>query len=102
LLEAQDQQKGKVMLNPIVSYVGTIKEIKNRKHLILVTDTLEVKWILDYLGYSAAYDGDRVEFSGLFVTMGDGDYEDVFAFEGCVPYLFKDIWRIKSQWTTYT
>jgi len=55
------------MLKPIVTHVGTINVVENRKDLILVTDALEVNWILDYLGYPAADDEDPMGFSGLFV-----------------------------------
>jgi len=87
------------MLKPIVIYVGTINVIENRKDLILVTDLMEVKWILDYLGYPATDDDDPFDFSGLFVAVRDGDYEEVLAFEGCVPYLYKDLWMIDTEWT---
>ena len=85
------------MLKPIVTYVGRISVIENRKDLILVTDPVEVKWILDYLGYPAPDDDDPFDFSGLFVLVGDGDYEEVYAFERCVPYLYKDLWQIELQ-----
>jgi len=87
------------MLKSIVTYVGPIYVIQSCKDLILVTDPLEVKWILDYLGYPSAYDDDPFEFSGLFVTIRDGDYGEVFAFEGYVPYLYKDLRKIYTQWT---
>ena len=87
------------MLKPIVIYVGTINVIENRKDLILVTDLMEVKWILDYLGYPATDDDDPFDFSGLFVAVREGDYEEVLAFEGCVPYLYKDLWMIDTEWT---
>ena len=87
------------MLKPIVTYVGTISVVENRKDLILVTDALEVKWILDHLGYPSADEDAPVDFSGLFVSIRDGDYEEVYAFEGCVPYLYKDLWKIDTQWT---
>jgi hypothetical protein len=89
------------MLKPIVTQVGTIKTIEDRKDLILVTDPLEVNWILDYLGYPAASKNDPMEFSGLFVAVQDGDYEEVFAFEGCVPYTYKDLWKINVQLTRH-
>jgi hypothetical protein len=88
------------MLKPIVTHVGTISVVENRKDLILVTDALEVNYILDYLGYPAPDDDDPMDFSSLFVAIQDGDYEEVFAFEGCVPYLYKDLWKINTQWIT--
>lgn len=87
-----------MILRPIVTYFGTINDVEERHDLILVTDTLEVKWILDYLGYPAENDDDPKDFSGLFVSIRDGDYEEVFAFEGCVPYLSSDLWIINNQW----
>jgi hypothetical protein len=87
------------MVKPIVTYVGKIKEVENRKDLILVMDALEVCYILDYLGYPESDDDDPMDFSGLFVSVVDGDCEEVFVFEGHIPYLYKDIWRIDTQLT---
>jgi len=66
------------MVKPIVTYVGKIKEVENRKDLILVMDALEVCYILDYLGYPESDDDDPMDFSGLFVSVVDGDCEEVF------------------------
>jgi len=38
-----------------------------------------------------------LDFSGLFISVRDADYEQVYAFEGCVPYSIKDLWRIEFQ-----
>jgi hypothetical protein len=84
------------MLKPIVTYVGTINDIENCKDLILVTDQFEVEYILKYLGYPAPGDDDPLEFAGLFVSISDGDYVEVFAYIGCVPYLYKDLYMNKS------
>lgn len=87
------------MLITIVTYFGTINDIQEREDLMLITDSYEVNYILDYFGYPAPDDEDQMDFSGLFVSVRDGDYEEVYAFEGCVPYLYKDIWMIETQWT---
>ena len=87
------------MLKPIVTYVGTLNVIQNRSDLILLTDSLDVKYILDCLGYTPHDDDDLLDFTGLFVSVEDGDYVEVYAFEGCVPYLYKDLWMINTQWT---
>ncbi len=87
------------MLKPIITFIGTINHIQDRRDLILITDYFEVQYILDYLSYPAPDDDDHMDFSGLFVLVGDGDYEEVYAFEGCVPYLYKDLWMINTQWT---
>jgi len=86
------------MLKPIVTYFGTINAIQERKDLMLITDSLEVKYILDYLGYPAPDDDNPFDFSGLFVLVADGDYDEVYAFKGSVPYLYKDLWKIDAQW----
>jgi hypothetical protein len=87
------------MLKPIVTYVGTISVVEDRKDLLLITDSFEVNYILDYLGYPAIDDDYAVDFSGLFVAVRDGDYVEVLAFEGCVPCLYKELWMITLQWT---
>ena len=87
------------MLKPIVTYFGTINDIQDREDLMLITNSFEVKYILDYLGYPAPNEEDPINFSGLFVLVGDGDYDEVYAFEGCVPYLNKNLYMIKTNWT---
>jgi len=94
LLEATyPAERRNTMLKPVVTYVGTINDIQDRRELMLITDSLEVKYILDYLGYPAPDDDDPMDFSDLFVLVRDGDYEEIYAFEGCVPYLYKDLWQ---------
>lgn len=56
-------------------------DYKGWRDLILNTDSVEVKYILEYLGYPAPDEEDPLEFSGLFVAVKDGDYEEVYAFE---------------------
>lgn len=81
------------MLNQINTCTGKIKDIQNHEDLILVTDPLEVEYILKHIGYLVPYE-DQIEFSGLLVLIGDGDYEEVYGFEECVPYLDKNLWSI--------
>ena len=88
------------MLKPIVTYVGTINDIQDLRDLILITDSFEVTHILDYLGYPAPDDDDPLRFSGLFVSVNDGNYEEVYAFDGCVSYLYKDLWMFNTQWSS--
>ncbi|MFA7408006.1 MAG: hypothetical protein WCY93_09365 [Anaerolineaceae bacterium] len=85
------------MLKPNVTCIGTIKDIQNHGDLILVTDPLKIEHILDYLGYPAPGDEYPIEFSGLFVLVVDGDYKEVYGFDGYVAYLYKDLWRIDTQ-----
>ena len=85
------------MLKRIVTYLGTINDIQDREDLMLITNSFEVKYILDHLGYPAPDNEESIDFSGLFVLVGDGDYDEVYAFEGYVPYLNKDLWKIELQ-----
>ncbi|NLN70319.1 MAG: hypothetical protein GX142_05990 [Chloroflexi bacterium] len=82
------------MQSPIVTYVGTIVDIQDRRDLMLITDSLEVEYILDYLGYPAPDDDDSIEFSRLLVLVWDGDFVEVYGLEGSIPYLSKNLWRI--------
>ena len=77
------------MLKLIVTYVGTINDIQDRRDLMLITDSLEVRYILDYLGFPAPDEDGPLEFSGLFVSVRDGDYELIFVFEGSFPLSYK-------------
>ena len=81
----------------IVTYFGSINDIQDREDLTLAIDFLEVTFILDYLGYPASDDENPIEFSGLFVLVRDGDYEEVYSFKGCVPYLYKNLCEIANQ-----
>ena len=61
------------MLKPIVTYVGTINVNENRRDIMLVTDPLEVEYVLDYLGYPATDNDDPFDFSGMVVDLVGGD-----------------------------
>ena len=98
MLEAtQPAERINSMLKTIVTYVGTINDIQDRRDLMLITDSFEVKHILDYLGYPAPDYDHPMDFSGLFVLVGNGDYDEVFAFEECVPSHNKVLWKINNQ-----
>lgn len=71
-------------------YVGTIKNIENRYDLQLVTDSQDVKAIRDYFGNPEWWD-----FEGCFVKVSDGEYDEVYCFEGIVPHLNKPLYKIK-------
>jgi len=82
------------MLKPIITYVGTINDIQDRRDLKLITDSFEVNFILDYLDYPTPDDVDPMELSGLLVLVADG------GFEGCFTYFYKNIQNINSQWVS--
>ena len=85
------------MFTTLISYFGTIADIQNRDDLILITDSQEVQVILSDLNFFAHEDDHLLDFDGLFVSIQDGAYADIFAFEGVVPYLWKEIFRIGLQ-----
>ena len=78
-------------MNYQVSYkhVGTVKEIKDRKDLTLVSDSQDVHEIADHIGL------DRGEFGAYFVKVENGDYSEIYAIEGSVPYLHKRLYEIE-------
>jgi len=71
------------MVKPVVTYFGTINDSQEPRDPTLITDSLEVEYILNNLGYLAS-DDDPLDFSGLFVSIREGDYDEAYAFEGCV------------------
>jgi len=85
------------MLKPSLTYAGTIKDIQDRDDLILVTDSQEVQAVLDHIRYPPNGDEDPMDFSGLFVSIQDGDYLEIFAYLGSIPYLFENIWKINRK-----
>ena len=86
------------MLKPKLTYAGTIKDIQDRDDLILVMDSQEVQAVLEHINYPLKDDESPMDFSGLFVSIQDGDYLDIFAYEGTIPYLFENIWKIDRQY----
>jgi len=85
------------MFTTIISHFGTIADLQSRDDLILITDSQEVQAIFSDLNYFALEDYHLLDFNGLFVSIQDGAYVDIFAFDGIVPYLWKAIFRIEIQ-----
>jgi len=79
--------KSKVDAKPI----GTIRDINDRKDLILVDTSQDVEEIKKYLGSPPWFD----DFGGCFVKVGEGDYEEIYCYEGSVPYLEKTLYKIE-------
>ncbi len=92
------------MLETIISYAGKIADLQNRDDLILLTDSQDVKEILDDLIFFAQSDEYLDDINGLFVSVHDGAYGEIYAFskspsdEGTVPYLTLDIWKLELVW----
>jgi len=60
-----------------------ISELQDSKYN-LVTDSQEVKTVLESIGFNQADDID-----GLLAEVLDGYYGEVWGFSGTVPYLYK-------------
>ena len=68
----------------------TISDLEKRKDLHLVNNDMDVQAIKEYLGKEAE------DFDGFFVKVKDGDYEEVYGYEGSVPYLNRQVYKIKG------
>ena len=68
---------------------GVIGAIQDRDDLMLVTDSQDVKAIKEHFGNPEWWD-----FDGCFVKIEDGEYAEVYCFEGIVPNLHKDLYEI--------
>jgi len=75
-----------------LEYVGTIATIADRLDLVLVTDSQDSASIRDHLGLEP----DSVD--SFFVKVEDGDYTEVYGFDGIVPGLGKNLYRINRRW----
>ncbi|MBS3748163.1 MAG: hypothetical protein KGY67_00500 [Candidatus Thermoplasmatota archaeon] len=74
-------------------FVGNIRSIEHRDDLQLVTDSQDVDAIKDYFGNPDWMD----EFGGCFVNVKEGDYDEVYCFNGNVPYLDKSLFKIERE-----
>lgn len=74
-------------------YAGNVQSIEHREDLMLVTDSQDVDAIKDYFGNPEFME----DFGGCFVNVKDGEYADVFCFDGNVPYLNKSLYEIKRE-----
>ena len=70
---------------------GLIRDVQHRDDLTLLTDSQDVQAVKDYLGAPEWFD----DFGGCFVKIGEGDYEEIYCFEGCVPLLDKSLYKVE-------
>jgi hypothetical protein len=71
----------------------TIRDIEDRDDLLLVTDSQDVNMIKEYLGDDVAkYDLECID--GFFVKVENGDYSEIYGFNGCIPCLSKEIYQL--------
>ena len=71
------------------SVIKSISDLDKRDDLILVTDDQDVRSVKENVG------GRKVKrFDSFFVKVGEGYYEEVWGFQGIIPYLYKDVEKI--------
>jgi hypothetical protein len=76
-----------------ISNMGTLLGLQYRNDLTLVTDDQHVQEIKNYFGNDSVLKG----FNGFLVKVGEGDYDEVYAFEGRTPSLWKTAWSVKRS-----
>lgn len=71
-------------------YMDCIRmEHLNTTDMLLVTDSQDV----DALRNTSGIDSEK-EFDGYFAKIKDGDYEEIWGFEGIIPYTYKNVFRL--------
>jgi hypothetical protein len=85
---------GKVKYALEIKPCGTIRDLQKREDLTLVTDSQDVQAVKDQLGNSDALD----DFDGFFVNVGEGEYTEVYGFQGNVPFLGKSLYCVSNVW----
>lgn len=73
-----------------VELAGTIKDLDKRQDLQLITDSQDVEAIKERFGN----DQDLEDFGGFFIKIDNGDYDEVYGYEGTIPDLDKDIYKV--------
>lgn len=71
-------------------FVGNIRKVDNRRDLQLVTDSQDMDAIGDYLGNPEWFK----DFGGCFVKTKDGEYDELYCFDGIVPHLDKSLYAV--------
>ena len=78
-----------------IKNIGTIEDIQERTDLTLVTDSQEVYTIFEHIGGNQGLRiQDEYGFYGLFVTVENGDYGEVYAYNGSIPHLWKKLYEV--------
>lgn len=63
--------------------IGSMRIVANLPDLQFLSDSQDVQAVKDYIGESA------LPYDAFFVGVGDGDYSEVWAIVGIIPYLSK-------------
>lgn len=75
-------------------HFGTINDVQDRDDLILITCADEVAQILNDFGFPTCEFDKAMQFHGLFIAFDDGEVTEILAFQGSIPYIWKDLWKI--------
>ena len=78
-------------VNLKAKHFGTIEDLNDREDLSLISDSQDVQQIKDHLGNHPEIN----EFDSFFVKIEDGEYVEIFAFWGSVPYLGKTLFKVR-------
>ena len=77
-------------MNYDAEFFGNIRSIDMRTDLQLVTDSQDMEAIGDYLGNPEWFE----DFGGCFVKVDEGEYDEIYCFEGIVPGLDKSLYKV--------
>ena len=83
-----------------VTNIGTIRDISYRDDLVLADTDQDRKNIIDSLPLKIwdYFDKNYYNIHGysFFVKAENGEYKEIYAFDGFIPYLNK--WLLKIEW----
>ena len=74
--------------------IGDLTEKFGTFELSLVTDSTDVDEILSMFGFGKKI---KERYQGLFVRENNGEYDRIYAFEGIIPYLYKEVKRLRLR-----
>ena len=78
-----------------IKNIGTIQDIQDRTDLTLITGDYEVSEVFKHIGGNQGLRlMSEYGFYGLFTTVENGDYGEVYAFNGSVPALWKTLYEV--------
>jgi len=82
------------MLRVVVTdkYAGEIGDFEKRKDLHLVTDSQDVNAIKNYFGNKPS-----VDYDSFLVKIENGEYKEVYGFDGTIPRLDKPVFKIEQK-----
>jgi hypothetical protein len=61
---------------------------------VLVTDSQDVVSVLESVGSHAVRHARAEALTGLYVLVGNAEYDAVYGFHGCIPWIYRTAYRI--------